>query len=144
MVRQQMEHLEAVLHTVPRANLAAQHHLLAEVVHLRPELKPAAPLGPAATHGAEALAILVAAAAGFARGAEALADAAAAAGGVLLPEARLLPTGGVTPENVGDWFKAGAAAVGIGTALVGPGTGRLDARTLHARIEILKQGLAAR
>jgi len=61
-----------------------------------------------------------------------------------LPEARLLPTGGVTPENVGDWFKAGAAAVGIGTALVGPGTGRLDARTLHARIEILKQGLAAR
>src|SRR5437588_797349 len=37
-----------------------------------------------------------------------------------LAEARLLPTGGVTPENVGDWFKAGAAAVGIGTALVGP------------------------
>ncbi len=61
-----------------------------------------------------------------------------------LPQARLLPTGGVTPENVGDWLAAGAAAVGIGTALVGPGTGRLDARTLQARIEILRQGLAAR
>ena len=61
-----------------------------------------------------------------------------------LPQARLLPTGGVTPENVGDWLGAGAAAVGIGTALVGPGTGRLDARTLQARIEILRQGLAAR
>ena len=50
----------------------------------------------------------------------------------------------ITPENVGDWLGAGAAAVGIGTALVGPGTGRLDARTLQARIEILRQGLAAR
>ena len=35
-----------------------------------------------------------------------------------LPEIKLMPTGGVTPENAGDWIKAGAAAVGIGSSLV--------------------------
>ena len=35
-----------------------------------------------------------------------------------LPHLRLVPTGGVTPENAGEWLRAGAAAVGIGTALV--------------------------
>jgi 2-dehydro-3-deoxyphosphogluconate aldolase/(4S)-4-hydroxy-2-oxoglutarate aldolase len=35
-----------------------------------------------------------------------------------LPQIKLMPTGGVTVENAGDWIKAGAAAVGIGTALV--------------------------
>jgi len=29
-----------------------------------------------------------------------------------------MPTGGVTPENVGDWLRAGAVAVGVGSALV--------------------------
>jgi 2-dehydro-3-deoxyphosphogluconate aldolase/(4S)-4-hydroxy-2-oxoglutarate aldolase len=29
-----------------------------------------------------------------------------------------MPTGGVTPENAGEWIKAGAVAVGIGSALV--------------------------
>ena len=60
-----------------------------------------------------------------------------------LPQARLLPTGGVTPENAGEWLKAGAAAVGMGTALVGSGTGRFDARALRARIDTLNRGLAA-
>ncbi|HLW61050.1 MAG TPA: bifunctional 4-hydroxy-2-oxoglutarate aldolase/2-dehydro-3-deoxy-phosphogluconate aldolase [bacterium] len=60
-----------------------------------------------------------------------------------LPQARLLPTGGVTPENVGEWFKAGAAALGIGSALVGPGNARVDTRALRARIEILRRSLAA-
>ncbi|HKV43551.1 MAG TPA: bifunctional 4-hydroxy-2-oxoglutarate aldolase/2-dehydro-3-deoxy-phosphogluconate aldolase [bacterium] len=60
-----------------------------------------------------------------------------------LPHARLLPTGGVTPENVGEWFKAGAAALGIGSALVGPGQARVDPRGLRARIEILRRSLAA-
>ncbi|MCU0256493.1 MAG: bifunctional 4-hydroxy-2-oxoglutarate aldolase/2-dehydro-3-deoxy-phosphogluconate aldolase [Vicinamibacterales bacterium] len=35
-----------------------------------------------------------------------------------LPQLKLMPTGGVTPENVGTWIKAGAVAVGIGSALV--------------------------
>jgi 2-dehydro-3-deoxyphosphogluconate aldolase/(4S)-4-hydroxy-2-oxoglutarate aldolase len=29
-----------------------------------------------------------------------------------------MPTGGVTIENAGDWIRAGAVAVGIGSALV--------------------------
>jgi 2-dehydro-3-deoxyphosphogluconate aldolase/(4S)-4-hydroxy-2-oxoglutarate aldolase len=34
-----------------------------------------------------------------------------------LPQAQLLPTGGVDPSNVGEWIKAGAIAVGAGSAL---------------------------
>ena len=37
-----------------------------------------------------------------------------------MPFLRLMPTGGVTPENVGDWLRAGAVAVGVGSALVDP------------------------
>jgi 2-dehydro-3-deoxyphosphogluconate aldolase/(4S)-4-hydroxy-2-oxoglutarate aldolase len=35
-----------------------------------------------------------------------------------LPHVRLMPTGGVTRDNAGDWIRAGAAAIGVGTALV--------------------------
>ena len=35
-----------------------------------------------------------------------------------LPQVRLMPTGGVTVDNAGDWIRAGALAVGIGSALV--------------------------
>jgi 2-dehydro-3-deoxyphosphogluconate aldolase/(4S)-4-hydroxy-2-oxoglutarate aldolase len=31
-----------------------------------------------------------------------------------LPQASLMPTGGVSLENVGEWFKAGCVAVGVG------------------------------
>jgi 2-dehydro-3-deoxyphosphogluconate aldolase/(4S)-4-hydroxy-2-oxoglutarate aldolase len=47
-----------------------------------------------------------------------------------LPHVRLMPTGGVTRENAGDWIRAGAFAIGVGTALVDPravAAGRLDA-----------------
>lgn len=37
-----------------------------------------------------------------------------------LPQAPLMPTGGVTLENMGDWFKYGSVAVGIGSSLTGP------------------------
>jgi len=37
-----------------------------------------------------------------------------------MPFLRLIPTGGVTPENVGTWIAAGAVAVGLGGALVAP------------------------
>lgn len=37
-----------------------------------------------------------------------------------LPQIKLMPTGGVTKENAGEWIKAGAVAIGVGTALVDP------------------------
>jgi 2-dehydro-3-deoxyphosphogluconate aldolase/(4S)-4-hydroxy-2-oxoglutarate aldolase len=43
-----------------------------------------------------------------------------------LPHVRVMPTGGVTRENAGDWIRAGAVAIGVGTALV-------DAATVAAR-----------
>ena len=43
-----------------------------------------------------------------------------------LPHVKLMPTGGVSIENAGDWIRAGAVAVGVGSAL-------LDARALAAR-----------
>lgn len=35
-----------------------------------------------------------------------------------LPTLKLMPTGGVSLENAGDWIAAGAVAVGVGSALV--------------------------
>jgi 2-dehydro-3-deoxyphosphogluconate aldolase/(4S)-4-hydroxy-2-oxoglutarate aldolase len=34
------------------------------------------------------------------------------------PQLKLMPTGGVTLDNAGDWIRAGAVAVGVGTALL--------------------------
>lgn len=38
-----------------------------------------------------------------------------------LPQAQMMPTGGVSIDNVAEWFKAGAVAVGAGGALTGGG-----------------------
>jgi 2-dehydro-3-deoxyphosphogluconate aldolase/(4S)-4-hydroxy-2-oxoglutarate aldolase len=35
-----------------------------------------------------------------------------------MPHLKLMPTGGVTLTNAGEWLKAGACAVGVGTALL--------------------------
>jgi len=35
-----------------------------------------------------------------------------------LPQVKLMPTGGVSIDNAGDWIKAGAVAIGVGTAMV--------------------------
>lgn len=35
-----------------------------------------------------------------------------------MPHLKLLPTGGVTVDNVGDWLRAGSFALGVGSALV--------------------------
>ena len=43
-----------------------------------------------------------------------------------LPQVKLMPTGGVTLDNAGDWIRAGAVAVGVGTAL-------LDAKAIADR-----------
>ncbi len=40
------------------------------------------------------------------------------------PEVSFVPTGGVSAENVADWFAAGAFAVGVGGALAPPSLGK--------------------
>jgi 2-dehydro-3-deoxyphosphogluconate aldolase/(4S)-4-hydroxy-2-oxoglutarate aldolase len=63
-----------------------------------------------------------------------------------MPFLRLMPTGGVTPDNAGDWLRAGAHAVGLGSALVDPklvATGGLAALTERAR-RVTEQVAAAR
>lgn len=52
------------------------------------------------------------------------------------PDIRLMPTGGVTIENVGEWIEAGACAVGIGSDL-------LDRRAIEdERYEVLTERAA--
>jgi 2-dehydro-3-deoxyphosphogluconate aldolase/(4S)-4-hydroxy-2-oxoglutarate aldolase len=53
-----------------------------------------------------------------------------------LPQIKLMPTGGVTLDNAGDWIRAGAVAVGLGSALLDAKAideGRYDAITANAR-----------
>jgi 2-dehydro-3-deoxyphosphogluconate aldolase/(4S)-4-hydroxy-2-oxoglutarate aldolase len=53
-----------------------------------------------------------------------------------LPQLKLMPTGGVTLDNAGDWIRAGAIAVGLGSALVdasAAGRGQFDILTANAR-----------
>lgn len=54
-----------------------------------------------------------------------------------MPQLRLCPTGGVTPENAGTWIQAGALAVGVGSALIDRAAveaGKFDELTRRARI----------
>jgi 2-dehydro-3-deoxyphosphogluconate aldolase/(4S)-4-hydroxy-2-oxoglutarate aldolase len=53
-----------------------------------------------------------------------------------LPHLKLMPTGGVTLDNAGDWIRAGAVAVGAGSALLDAAAienGRLEVITANAR-----------
>ena len=53
-----------------------------------------------------------------------------------LPQVKLMPTGGVSLDNAGDWIRAGAVAVGVGSALLDTKAieeGRLDVLTNNAR-----------
>jgi 2-dehydro-3-deoxyphosphogluconate aldolase/(4S)-4-hydroxy-2-oxoglutarate aldolase len=53
-----------------------------------------------------------------------------------LPQVRLMPTGGVSLDNAGEWIRAGAIAVGVGSALLDARAieeGRLDVLTNNAR-----------
>ena len=53
-----------------------------------------------------------------------------------LPQVRLMPTGGVSLENAGDWIRAGAVAIGVGGALVDPklvAAGNYDGITERAK-----------
>jgi 2-dehydro-3-deoxyphosphogluconate aldolase/(4S)-4-hydroxy-2-oxoglutarate aldolase len=53
-----------------------------------------------------------------------------------LPQVKLMPTGGVTLDNAGDWIRAGAVAVGLGSALLEPNaieSSRFDIIAANAR-----------
>jgi len=53
-----------------------------------------------------------------------------------MPQLRLMPTGGVSLDNAGEWIRAGAVAVGAGSALLAARAieeGRLDVITSNAR-----------
>ena len=54
-----------------------------------------------------------------------------------LPEIPLVPTGGVDPANAGEWLKAGAAAVAVGTPLVGDACEGGDLQALAERADTL-------
>jgi len=57
------------------------------------------------------------------------------------PDIPLVPTGGVTLENIGEMFKAGAAAVGVGSELISKDA--LDRRDYAAIGAVAKRFLAA-
>jgi 2-dehydro-3-deoxyphosphogluconate aldolase/(4S)-4-hydroxy-2-oxoglutarate aldolase len=63
-----------------------------------------------------------------------------------LPQVKLMPTGGVTLDNAGDWIRAGAVAVGVGSALLDAKaieSGRFDVITANAR-RVVESVAAAR
>jgi 2-dehydro-3-deoxyphosphogluconate aldolase/(4S)-4-hydroxy-2-oxoglutarate aldolase len=51
----------------------------------------------------------------------------------VLPGATVIPTGGITLGEVGDWLRAGASAVGIGSDLLRPGAADTLAEVLATR-----------
>ena len=63
-----------------------------------------------------------------------------------LPHVKLMPTGGVTLENAGEWIRAGAVAVGVGSALLDASAiadGRFEAITANAQ-RVVENVAAAR
>ncbi len=62
-----------------------------------------------------------------------------------LPQIKLMPTGGVQLDNVGDWIRAGAVAVGVGSALMDPAaiaSGRYEVLTEKAKAFVDAVGTA--
>ncbi|MAY75288.1 MAG: 2-dehydro-3-deoxyphosphogluconate aldolase [Phycisphaerae bacterium] len=67
-----------------------------------------------------------------------------------MPQLRLVPTGGVTPENAGEWIRAGCVAVGVGSALLDKkaiaageyGVLTEKARVMRASIDAAREGSA--
>jgi 2-dehydro-3-deoxyphosphogluconate aldolase/(4S)-4-hydroxy-2-oxoglutarate aldolase len=61
-----------------------------------------------------------------------------------LPQIELVPTGGVTVANVGDFFAAGASAVGAGADLVQAGTAEAVAERARAYVQAVERARAGR
>ena len=60
-----------------------------------------------------------------------------------MPFLELMPTGGVTPDNVGTWIAAGVVAVGLGSALVDPALVHAgDFATITTRARTVSDGIA--
>lgn len=61
---------------------------------------------------------------------------------VLPRETPVLPVGSITPENMGDYWRAGAAGFGLGSALYKPGLNAADvatrARAFRSTLSLLK------
>ena len=61
------------------------------------------------------------------------------------PQANIMPSGGVSLENMADWFNAGAFVVGAGGSLVGPGADgdydqvKENAQKFHAEFERIQK-----
>lgn len=53
------------------------------------------------------------------------------------PHFKMIPTGGVTLENMDEWFRAGAVAVGIGSFLTKPATEKGDFEAVTKRAKEL-------
>jgi len=61
-----------------------------------------------------------------------------------MPHLPIMPTGGVTPDNVGDWLAAGCVAVGLGSSLVDTGTvARGEWRVLEERARRVVSAVSA-
>jgi 2-dehydro-3-deoxyphosphogluconate aldolase/(4S)-4-hydroxy-2-oxoglutarate aldolase len=65
------------------------------------------------------------------------------------PSVKIMPTGGVSRDNAGDWIRAGAVAVGAGTSLVDPKAveqRKFDAISANARtfVEAVRMARGAR
>jgi 2-dehydro-3-deoxyphosphogluconate aldolase/(4S)-4-hydroxy-2-oxoglutarate aldolase len=63
-----------------------------------------------------------------------------------MPQVKLMPTGGVSPDNAGDWIRAGAVAVAAGSSLLDAAaieSGRFEIITANAR-RIVENVAAAR
>jgi 2-dehydro-3-deoxyphosphogluconate aldolase / (4S)-4-hydroxy-2-oxoglutarate aldolase len=56
-----------------------------------------------------------------------------------LPQAVLLPTGGVTLENVGEWIAAGAFAVGVGGELTAEGLKKNNYTLITERAKLFRE-----
>src|SRR6476661_6598387 len=64
-----------------------------------------------------------------------------------LPQVKLMPTGGVTLDNAGEWIRAGAVAVGLGSALLDAKaieSNRFDVITANARRVVEDVAMARR
>jgi len=60
-----------------------------------------------------------------------------------LPNAKMLAVGGVSSDNLADWFKAGAVGVGLGSALTKPGGKEGTPETIKAASRDIVAKIAA-
>jgi 2-dehydro-3-deoxyphosphogluconate aldolase / (4S)-4-hydroxy-2-oxoglutarate aldolase len=59
-----------------------------------------------------------------------------------LPHVRLAPTGGVSPDNVADWFQAGVFSVGVGSYITRAARGTNDYRRVTSAAETFLQAVS--